>query len=135
MKKRGSRAWEEYKEDEAASGGGNTLRGIARIALTCFVQKTRDLETKLAEQQMIIEKFCNFYNVAKIECCAEHCNAYVFADEIEYPIAKFHCEEMLFCDTCSIVSGNVFCDKHATKCKCCEEYLCYECYLDHGKKK
>lgn len=116
MKRSRSKAWEEFEQDAQASGGGNTLRGIARIALTCFVEPMQKL-------QQAIDKLIELGIIRKVHCKEVGCNAYGIKHK-DWLLFD-HCEYMMMCWTCS----QHFCSNHGKYIENGDYCICDTCAI------
>ena len=102
MKRSHSEAWEDFEQDKKASGGGNTLRGLAKIALTCFVEPMQRLEKRVEFLERILERS---FEVVECPCCDEW---ELLDKNFQDVVIDSSGTEFTSCDGCL----KIFCDAH-----------------------
>lgn len=108
------RALDEYHEDIKAFGGSSTFRGIARVALTCFVKP-------MEEQKDIIQDLCDYFDVTKLSCSEPGCSKVAFFTPNTRFITTNNVETKLYeCEECN----DFYCTRHMNEktgiCRYCE---------------
>lgn len=109
------RALDEYHEDIKAFGGSSTFRGIARVALTCFVKP-------MEEQKDIIQDLCDHFDVTKLSCSEPNCTKVEFFTQYQtcFITTNDHETKLYECEECN----DIYCTRHINKetciCRYCE---------------
>ncbi len=108
------RALDEYHADIKAFGGSSTFRGIARLALTCFVKP-------MEQQKDIIQDLCDYFDVTKLSCSEPNCTKVeFFTQRTNFITTNDHETKLYQCEECD----DIYCTRHMNEktciCRYCE---------------
>ena len=102
------RALDEYHEDIKAFGGSNAFRGIARLALTCFIEPMQKQKETIESYQDLIEEIVDNYGLVKFDCAEKGCIEISLETIDGTEVAKTKHAHFANCVRC----GGWFCEKH-----------------------
>jgi len=110
------RALDEYREDIKAFGGSSTFRGIARLALTCFIEPMQRQKETIEIYEDLIAQVWDNLDLCCFTCSEEGCNEIHLETIDGTEVAKTKHAHFAECVRC----GGWFCEKHvghAIKCQ------------------
>lgn len=101
------RALDEYHEDIKAFGGSNAFRGIARLALTCFIEPMQRQKETIDAYEDLIDQMLNNLDLCCFTCFEKGCIE-ICLESMEGTVAKTKHAHFAKCVRCD----EWFCEKH-----------------------